>query len=321
MNQLRKIFIAIVFLSTMQWANAQMFDIGGMFRISATLGYEGLTPLNTKDSLEIGYQRGFCNFVIPVTAKAKLEIKNLNANIHFKFLNVNLGTRIAQADYLPKDNYVGNSSIGLSGVYGKLLKGLFFYTVQVGTTQSLNNIENPLPFGIALLTKIKIKGLRKQNFIGAGLAYSGSNNLVLPFPIIGWNRKFTKKSDIQIVLPALLKITYKNSKKIRTGFQFAFSSFGSYMAQPNNIQLTTFNFPDRFSYNQAEVLLNFYWKLSKDFHFYANGGMAPVRRIQLYEDGDKIEQKYLGVAPKIEMGIKLNIGKELVNSAIFGNDF
>lgn len=242
------------------------------------------TPIQNDSTLDLRmthYQvQGIFSLKSKLNAKLSTDIslKDINKNIvknllkksdiGFKqsFIALNVGMRVVEGNIFSDQNkhYWANANISYTNIKASLRGGVWVRTLQIGAVQDVENLTNTRPFALGAIAKIFVKGLRKQNIFGLGVAYT-PNGKILPIPIIGFNRRLAKKWDLNILIPANIAVLYQANKKLLYRLRINPNSLqtGATRLLPitQNAQLRT---PNRLQYTQLETNLSVQYKVTKN---------------------------------------------------------
>jgi hypothetical protein len=306
------VFVGMVLLALFfsKRAEAQIPGLNAFFAPGMRAGVEVL-PASGSDSLTL--QRAYLGFIFPLGGKTKLSLRELEASHKQSFLTLNTGVRRITSPLLhvPAER-VGNLTVGFTQVYARLGKGILFYTVNGGLLQ--NTGTKPNFFATAAFAKIKVKGLRKQNIYGFALAYSFGN--VLPVPILGFNRKLGKKWDTHVLLPMSADISFKASKKLNFTAETSLKNFRTYLTLAQYPVFDRQNFQLFF----PQTVLHADWDFGKRTQLRLTAGCAYAGAVRTYEEKKLLDSRLLSPAPIFSAQVKIDLGKSLLSSQLFGND-
>jgi len=311
---MKNILLLLLLLSSGSQLFAQDIGLSSFFRPGARVSalYLPEKDLGNGETLEMSQLR--TSLIIPVGGKASFSLKDLEAKASQHFINVSAGFRQANWNVLPSESQIANFSVGFTGISGKLGSGIWFYTGQAGFLQDLDVNTEASPFAVLAAMKIKIKGLNKQNFYGLGVAYNGKR--FLPIPLIGLRRKIADKTHITAIFPVQLDVTTKLSSKTQLSFLNTVNGFANQTeVAPNQERLMTFG-----GLRNSLILK---YKISKGFSLWLEGGVFSFAQLQLFDtDRDqKFTQSEANFTPFASVTARINFGKALIGSQLFGNDF
>ncbi|MCC5946210.1 MAG: hypothetical protein JJT94_14865 [Bernardetiaceae bacterium] len=313
--------LLVIVLSFFHFVEAQRIGTGFLFRPGVHAGAEFLPPTRLSDSTNFAMSRYYANFVVPIGGKVGLDIKNLSLTATQSFLTINAGVRRPQVDYLLDDALLYNLSLGITGVKAGLFKGVWFYTANVGFVQESSSLSELHPFGIAALAKVKVRGIHKHDIYGAAVLYQYRR--FLPVPIFGLNRKLSKKVFMQLLLPVSTNFTYKFNKKFSVDWLTAIANFRTGVrtnpafALPPEAVMNPLNM----NYTQIKSALIANIDLSKRVVLQVEGGLSFFRNLYLLEGNNEYVRSTLPATPYLGASFRIDMGKSLIGSQLFGNDF
>ncbi|MFT5914173.1 MAG: hypothetical protein ACJAWV_000932 [Flammeovirgaceae bacterium] len=296
-------------------AEAQDVGFSSFFRPGMRLGamYIPKSDVGKSETAEMLHVRS--GFIIPLGGGASLNLKKLKVEAKQSFLNINIGYRKNDWSVLANSNQMTNFSIGYTGVKVGLGKGIWAYSGNVGFIRDINS-ESISPFALAGLLKIKVKGLNKQNFFGGAVAYNGKRPLIVP--IIGWRRKIAKKTHLTALLPIQVDITTKLSKSVKLSFLNTVNGFAN--QTENNFLNQERNLLQTFGGLKHSLIFN--WRVSKSVRFLLEGGSFSIANFQLFDEGrdNRLLKSEANFIPFASFSARINFGKSLIGSQLFGND-
>lgn len=303
--------------------HAQQIGLGFLFRPHVRLGMDYLPSKQINDSLRFQMNRYSLNAVVPLSGKIEASLQDLSLKASYHFLTFNTGFRTPNVEYASPHSRLYNASIGISGIRGALLKGAYFYTLNLGFVQEGRSLDQMHPFGIAAFAKLQIKGIYKHNIYGVALLYQYKR--FLPVPLLGLNRKIAKNLTTQILLPAQATLSYKINRKLKIDWTTSLLSFRggiipnlSWIGNQNTNP--TFQNPN-LNYTHLRSGLMARYQIGSRWQLEAEGGYALFRNLYLQ---DQNEQYFKHTVPATFYGgiaLRMDLGKGVVSSKLFGNDF
>ena len=235
------------------------YQVQGIFSIKSKLSANLNADIKLKD---IGKKGSFKN----IFKKSDIGFKQ-------SFIAFNAGMRVVEGNIFSDKNthYWANANISYTNIKASLRGGVWVRTLQVGAVQDVDNLQDTRPFALAAVAKIFVKGLRKQNIFGLGIAYT-PNGKILPIPIIGFNRRLAKKWDINVLIPANIAVLYQANKNLLYRLRINANSLQTGVTRllpiTQNAQLRT---PNRLDYTQLETNLSVQYKFTKNLLLLVQG--------------------------------------------------
>ena len=219
--------------------------------------------------------------------------------------------------------HVYSFTAGITGIRAGTNNGVWGYTVNAGIVQDLEFASSSNLFFLAGAVKLKIHGLHKQNYYGLVGIYSGGR--FLPVPVFGIRRKLFDGAHINILLPAQADITYKPTDDVRIMLKTSIGGFRNW----TKIDTTSAMFSDVDQSDQAILAfanlthsLELEYRIAKNVRIVADGGIYAPAQIGFHED---ISSEYhtfdSTIMPFARLSFKFDLGKSLIGSHMFGNDF
>lgn len=292
------VLFSFIFLHSLEIRAQLNVALNQLFKPNVRLRYQILPTQSWHDSVRLGYRQATLAGIIPLGGKADVKLKELKIQAHQTFLNVAIGGRQVEMTNLKENARLGNFSLGVTHVRGRVGKGVWLYSAQVGGIANQAIQEKRNFFGLGAIAKIQIKGLRKQNIYGVAIVIAQNN--IIPVPIAGWNRKLGKRWDMALLLPIQANISYKAGKKTTLEWQNGFSAF-AFPTEATQIQ-----------YFDVRSSLELTQKLHKNWQIIAEAGIIPFRRL-------KNIQTYQGVASSgfATLGIRFSLPQGWISSQMF----
>lgn len=318
-NVLLMIFSLLAFT-----VKAQDLSFNFLLNPSVRIGAEYLPVQEIVDN-ERSMQRYFANFVIPVQSKFSIKSLKINPpkfvlNVSQKFLTLNAGMRLIQADKIADPSPVYNLTVGITGLEAGLGKGIWFYTANTGIVQDIRENDRLHPFFTGAFGFIRFRGLRKQDIYGVAVGYQYGR--VFPIPLLGLNRKVSKKTQLSLLLPLQAQLKYKVSRKSTLSWMNALTSLqAGVRPAPAHPEGFTEQSQISLALFQARTSLFWEYKLKRKNSLFLQAGYIPFERISFFHKSSLIEEGQGLGSFFVQCGMNLGLGKRLINSKIFGNDF
>jgi len=315
----KNILVLFVCLNLAGEAQAQFnFALNQIFRPNVRVRYQYAPTMGWADSTRFGYQQMSVAGIIPLGGGVQAKLKELKLQANQTFLNIQVGARKADVSHLKHSELWSNASIGVTHVRGRLGRGVWVYSAQMGLLADADIPDRRNFFGVAAVAKLQIMGLRKQNIYGVALAFSRAG--VFPVPIFGWNRKLAKKWDIAILLPVQVGVSYRVNKKCTLEWNNTFST----VAFPLDAQQLRYSLPDAQwgQYLDVRSSLELTQKLNKNWQIIGEIGVTPYRSLQWSDNKAKTIQKFNGAAIGgfVTLGIRYSLPKGWLSAQMFEAD-
>jgi hypothetical protein len=289
-----------------------------IFKPNIRLRYQFMPTTQWADSTQLGYQQIGLASIIPLGGNAEVKLKELKVQAHQTFLNIAIGGRQVEISHLRENIRLGNGTLGITHVRGRVGKGVWVYSGQVGFLADRTITDRRNVFGLGAVAKVQIKGLRKQNIYGVAVAFSPVG--ILPVPILGWNRKLAKRWDLSILLPVQANISYKAGKKTTFEWQNTFNAL-AFPIHPQNLRydLPTAQFAQ---YLDVRSSIELTQKINRNWHLVGELGCTPYRRLQWNNADRKTIQSFSGGALGVfaTIGIRLNLPQGWLSSQMFESE-
>lgn len=323
MLQKIKLLCVAVFAAATWSAQAQSLDLNYVFRPSMKIGAE-YTPeqsfQNTGDSLKFGLVRGNVQLVIPIKSRVQVSFPNLDVKAKQIFWNINAGYRQPQLSGLVnQQRHLYSFSTGITGVKVGLRSSFWFYNVSVGMSESENTLEKWKPTAGGFLAKIHVHNLKTAYVYGLGAFYS--NGLFVPAPIFGVVKRFSKKSNFALILPAQIRYSYAPSKSVRLHWQISPSGLRAGFATAPDSLFGRKSERILFNYSQLRGSMGINLRFSKYAQLQLEGGWATRRRLTFADaDRNTIHKYKINAGAYVGATLQLSLGKALLDSQNFGFD-
>lgn len=300
-------------------AHAQLnVALNQIFKPNIRLRYQFSPTTAWADSTRLGYQQIGIASIIPLGGNAEVKLKELKIQAHQTFLNLALGGRQVEISHLREKVGLGNATLGITHVRGRVGKGVWVYSGQVGFLGNRAIRDRRNIFGLLAVAKVQIKGLRKQNIYGVGVAFSPVG--ILPVPIVGWNRKLGKRWDMSLLLPVQANISYKVGKKGTLEWQNTFAT----LAFPTDSTSLRYALPavQWAQYVDVRTSLEYSQKINKSWQIVGEVGFIPYRSLQWNNQDRRQIQAFQGfaVGSFATLGIRLNLPQGWLSSQMFESE-
>ncbi|MCS6821680.1 MAG: hypothetical protein NZ551_07410 [Microscillaceae bacterium] len=289
---------------------AQPFNLDWLFQAGMRLNMSILPKLN-QDSTKFHFTQVQAGFILPLKGKANISLKELDINGYQNFLNIVAGQRQVSTHIAPENINVNNLSIGFTRLSASLRTGIWVYVANVGILNTAGTSQ-AVPFGVISAAKVKIRGLGNQNIFGGALAYF--NNQVIPTPVIGINRKMSKKWNFRLLFPVSLTFSYLHNKKNTFDFRVNSQVFQTSVMVP--VPNTSDRLKERWQYRQFQVNSVWRYRVQRGWFFLGEVGIATSRRLTQGENLREWNTNFQ-TAPYFTFSTTFNFGKELLGSQIF----
>lgn len=109
-------------------------------------------------------------------------------------------------DTLPSKN-MGGATVGLLGLRLTKKYRVMFWSAGLNVSEQDRTIQRAVPRATALLGQLHLRGIRRNFFYGAALAYS--DRLLLPIPFFGGSEPIGQKFIFNYTLPAQINLQYR----------------------------------------------------------------------------------------------------------------
>jgi hypothetical protein len=304
---------ALLFLFTFavsQPISAQSFGLDWLFKPGVRASFLYIPKQSDKDSAHFGLSQVNLSFILPLGGKASLDLKALDLKARQTFLNIGTGIRLPQTNLSENQRRIYNFSLGITHLQVGLRNGIWLYTANAGMVQDAELLDKINLFGVVAFAKIRLRGLRKQDIYGFGVGYF--NQSIIPFPILGLNRRLSKKWDFRLLLPVNLTLAYRASQKV--GIDFSLNT-NVFQTQVVPIENTT----ARWQYRQAQLDIVAHFKLGRQLRLSAETGLA-VGRSLLIKQGAFKEALKFSPAPYFGVALRASLGKQLLGSDLFASE-
>lgn len=224
------IFCTSYFIASAQ--SFQILDINQIFRPSVRFEWDQSLPQKITGTENDGWlttTRFNTSALIPVAGDLGLQISldidkpkdllNLRKNIKPKGYQIllNTGVQYIRPQFSDFDEQANIMQVNL-GALAMHYKGLgaMFYAINAGFSEDISFPEKTQIRYSALIGYMKLVSLRKQIFYGAFI--TPINNIPVPIPFFGMNKKINKKWRFTMILPAQAGFIYKHNRKLKQYF-------------------------------------------------------------------------------------------------------
>lgn len=321
---LKKAIVTLgLLLLTTAASYAQNFGLQSLFRPGLRLGTTYAFDSDINDTLSFGMTKYRMGLVVPLSGGLSLDLKNLKASVKQDFLTVNAGFRDIRMDGLLSSPHVYSFTAGVTGIRAGTNNGIWGYTVNAGIVQDLEFSSSNNLFFLAGAVKLKIHGLHKQNYYGLIAVYNGGR--FLPVPILGIRRKLFDGAHLNVLLPAQVDITYKPVDDVKMTLKSSIGGFRNWTrVDTSKAIFSELNDTDQAILGFANLThsLEIEYKVSGNTRIILDGGVYAPARVSFNKD---VRNDYHAfdptVVPFVRIAIKFNLGKSLIGSHMFGNDF
>ncbi len=303
----KSLFILFCLFSNIVFA--QSFSLNSLFQTGFRASVWHTPPQNTP--VQFGFSHAQVHLITPLGGKTELDLKNLDIRGHQTFLNVSAGLRLPNTELTENQRYLYNFSAGFTHLRAGLQNGIWLYSGTVGTVQDFGLNKHTL-FGTLALAKIRLRGLRKQDIFGLGVAYF--NDRFLPFPILGLNRKLSENMDLRILLPVQVVLAYRLGKKVNLDLRINSQVFAATVLQSPSLANREANW--RYNQLQAGLILGF--KIASKTRLLFEGGTGFLSQLSVK---NKLDSNYnFPLMPYFGVSLHTNFGKQLLGSQLFAQE-
>lgn len=287
---------------------AQSFSLNSLFQTGFRASVWHTPPQNLP--VRFGFSHAQLHLIVPVGGKTELDLKNFDIRGRQTFLNMTTGLRVPQTDLTENTRYLYNFSAGFTHLRAGLQNGIWLYSGTVGTVQDLGLGKYSF-FGTLALAKIRIRGLRKQDIFGLGVAYF--NNRFLPFPILGLNRRISENIDFRMLLPVQIIVASRLGKSVNLDFRLNSQVFATSVLQSSSL-----NQEANWRYNQFQASLLLGLKIAPKTRLWFEGGTGFGGQIWVKNSQETTYQ--MPLMPYVGLSLHTNFGRQLFGSQLFAQE-
>ncbi len=288
---------------------AQSFSLNSLFQTGFRASVWHTPAQNSP--IRFGFSHAQIHLITPLGGKTELDLKNLDIRGRQTFLNITAGLRLPNTELTENQAYLYNFSAGFTHLRAGLQNGIWLYSATLGTVQDFGLNKHTL-FGTLALAKIRVRGLRKQDIFGLGLAYF--NDRFLPFPILGLNRKLSESIDLRVLLPVQIILAYRLSKKANLDFRINSQVFAATVLQSPSLANSEANW--RYNQLQASLILGF--KIASKTRLLLEGGTGFLNQLSVRSNVDFSHN--FPLMPYFGVSLHTNFGKQLLGSQLFAQE-
>ena len=301
-------------------AAGQGIGISSLFKPGVRVGLSTYPEAAVTDSLNVGFSTARFSAIVPLGGKVQLDWKKLDAKVSQAFLNMSAGVcQVELTGSGPRDLY--RFTIGVTGVKAGLGKGIWAYTANVGLIHDYGVDQQYRPFGAAGIMRVRVKGIHKQNFFGAGIAV---NRFIVPVPIWGLRRKIVKRTHLMLLLPIQADVNWKPGNKLQFSWWNRWHNFSSTLLTNPGNPLQSMVFPQHWmTYRSLQTSVVGQYKVGNKARIIVEGGLSYFRglRFDTLNGRDELLNESVDPAPFARVAVHVNIGKSPIGSQLFGSDF
>jgi hypothetical protein len=315
--------LLLVFLLAPAAVFGQGIDLVQIFRPGIKLGGEYIPKADFKsgaalaDSATFGAMRGNVQIIVPLKSRFEISLKNIDVRAKQSFWTINASYRQPKFSNMQRTRELYSFSTGITGVKAGLRSGLWFYTVQVGMNEDLKTFGQWRPTAGGLVAKLHIASLSSAFIYGIGGFYN--NKQFLPVPILGYFKRFSRKSNFMLVLPAQIRFGYTPSKSVRLSWQASPAGFFSGFSNAPDTLFTSKGQRLLMSYRQIKLSMALTVRFSKNARLLLEGGYLSARQIRFSDaDNNRLAKYKIEPTPFAGFTLQLNLGKALLDSQDFG---
>ncbi len=315
-------FLLLCFSNVVEAQSFQILDVNQIFRPSIRLEYDQTLPqkITGTDDGWVTTSRVSTSALIPIAGDIGMSISldidkprdllNLKKHIKPKGYQVLLSTSLQYirpqfSKYNDQANII-NSNIGALALHYKGL-GAMFYMANIGFSEDISFPKKTQVIYSAGIGYMKLVNLRKQVFYGA--FFVPINNIPIPIPFFGMNKKINKKWRFTMVLPAQIGVAYKHNRKLRQYFDVGINGVRGGMPNldDNLLSSTAINNPidGRVSWTRTQLRFRtcLKYKVNRNFIAMAHAGVNSGSLMSVNK-GDLTRTEYL--SPTLFFNVSVN---------------
>lgn len=277
-----------------------------MFRPKLSFGYEAMPTMALNDSVR--FQSNEISFTGLIPLRVSASAKKLRPKVKVDMLSFSFANRTANLYGFENFNAIGRASVGWTGIRAGLGTGLWVYILQGGISISWADPNKNFPYLTAGLGRVIVRGIKRQTIIGGGIY--AARNLVLPFPIIGFNRIINTKSGIVTVLPVYFNYWYSPADKFKFSGTISLGGFNNAFAPtiPSGLVNSGFGSDDitlRVGYARTGARME--WRPFSNLWFSLEGGGDFFKKVSFVQNREVIYTDRIPVQPYLKGGITFKI--------------
>lgn len=285
---------------------AQSWNGTSLFRPRLSLGYEAMANMPLNDS--VSFQSGETSFTGLIPLRVSAGAKKLRPKVKVDLLSFSMAVRTADVVGLENFHSLGRASFGWTGIRAGLGTGLWVYILQGGISMSMSDPEKNFPYLTAGFGRVIIRGIKRQTLIGGGIY--AARNLILPFPIIGFNRIINTKSGIVTVLPVYFNYWYSPADKLKFSGTLSLGGFNNAFSPGIPSALLNAGFgPDDITLRvgYARTGARFEWRPFSNLWFSLEGGGDFFKKVSFVQNREVIYSDRIPVQPYLKGGLTFKI--------------
>lgn len=297
------VFLVTLFLCV-SLAKGQGLNFTSVFRPKLSMFYEEMPRTALNDS--VSFRSGEYSFSGLIPLRVSASAKKLKPKVKIDMLSIAAGVRSNEIDGLEGLHKMGRLSIGYTGVRAGIGRGVWVYILNAGISADLAERDKNFPYLTAAFGKVNILGVRRQNLFGAGI-YAG-RGLIVPFPVIGFNRMFSAKSGMVTVLPVYWNYWFAPVPKLKFSAGFSLGGFNNAFTPgiPTTLPSSSSD-PMTLRIGYARTGLRLDWKAFSNFWFSAEGGGDFFKKVSFVQNREVIYSDRIPVQPYAKAGFTWRI--------------
>lgn len=308
---IRKGFLILILLLVNGFSFSQTLQLDFLFSSGVTLNSELHTAAKLNDSVDFNFNKQNIQFVVPLKTKINLNLKNfdlkkMNLSSSQLFLTSSIG--IVNSSFSNKNNNIYKSSFGVTGLNAGIRQGIWIYSGNIFIDESNSTIKGDLvPNFKGYGARVKVKSFDFIFFYGAGVVVNQGK--IIPFPIVGLQKKVVNKLKASIIFPLEAKLNYKINSKTNFTAGANFDGLNTIVREGSVFKDSDISI----NYRQLKPYLSFSTKVTKQLKLKMDGGMSVAQQYS-YFNNDYNEN--IGSSYFIAFTLNYQFGKSLFGQFI-----
>jgi hypothetical protein len=201
-------------------------------------------------------------------------------------------------DSVPQKN-MGGATVGLLGLRLTKKYRVMFWSAGLNISEQDRTFTQAAPRATALIGQLHLRGIRRNFFYGAAVAYS--DRLLLPLPFFGGSEPIGKNFIFNYTLPAQINLQYRPDNKLTVTAGVTLDGYRSgieYHLKRSNV-----------NYRAAMAYGNFRYRLNNALLVRGEAGYIFYQNIHYTQTDISLSNYPLHGGPYVQVGFSVLFGK------------